>query len=184
MSNGSIITPLIPDENIEVNKETTEAPETSKAPNYIYTLDNSPDNQKKEAPKLYDESCCKKWNCLKIIFISLFVIIIFSIITSIIIQYEYVKIFPLATFMYGVFSFCAFPIFYVDKYEKYAKIIILFGSVLFWGLDILVYFYGNNNYYEIKEKNEFIANCLKYSKFGEISIWALIICLVVYTDFD
>ena len=30
------------------------------------------------------------------------------------------------------------------------------------------------NYKHIREKNEFIANSLKYLKFGEISIWILV----------
>ena len=179
MSNGSIITPLIPDENIEVSKE---PPEASKSPNYIYTLGNSPDNQKKEAPKLYDESCCKKGNCLQIIFIFFLLIIIFSIITSIIIQCVYVKIFPIVTFFYGISTFIVLAIFYIEE-DKCKKIANLFVSVLFWDLDTFV-FYGSKDYYKIKEKNEFIANCLKYSKFGEISIWVLIIYLEACADFD
>ena len=43
MSNGTIIIPLIPDENIEVNKEIL---------NDIYVSNDSPDNQKKEVNKL------------------------------------------------------------------------------------------------------------------------------------
>ena len=51
MSKGAIITPLFPDENIEVNKETTEEPEISKPPNDIYIPGNSPDT------KLDDKRC-------------------------------------------------------------------------------------------------------------------------------
>ncbi len=111
MSKGNIITPLIPDENIEVNKE---IPETPKAPKDIYISSNSPENQKKEASKLFIKSCCKKWNCLEIIFLVFLIIIIFSRITSIIIQFQY-DINPFICFNIWLLSFFCFVIlFYND----------------------------------------------------------------------
>ena len=54
MSKGNIITPLTPGENIEINEET---------PNDIY-----PPSDSKEAHKLDNQNCCKKCECLEIIF--------------------------------------------------------------------------------------------------------------------
>ena len=109
MSKGNIITPLVPDENIELNKET---PENSKIPKDIYTPSNSPENQEKEASKLFIKSCCKKWNILEIIFLFFLIIIIFLIITSIIIQFQY-DIIPIVALIYGcLFFFCFVIIFW------------------------------------------------------------------------
>ena len=107
MSNGNIITPLNPDENIEVNKET---PETPKAPKDIYTPSNSLDNQNKESPKLYIKSCCQEWNCLEITFLCFLFIIIFLIITSIIIQFVF-GIIPIITILYGCCPFLVLLLF-------------------------------------------------------------------------
>ena len=52
MSNGTIITPLTPDENIEAYKET---------PKDIYSPSDFPDNQTKERHKSDINNCCKKW---------------------------------------------------------------------------------------------------------------------------
>ena len=54
---------------------------------------------------------------------------------------------------------------------------ILFSGFFCWGIDFFLSFFAMNNYKEIKEKNKFIANSLKFLKFGEISIWVLMICL-------
>ena len=178
MSNGNIITPLIPDENIEVNKET---PETPKAPKDIYTPSNSPDNQKKESPKFYINSCCQKWNFLEITFLCFLFIIIFLIITSIIIQFVF-KIIPMITIIYGSCPFFVLCFFWLmiqtQKYNNNGMILfILFLGILWCVVDFILSFFAIKSYKKIKEKNEFISNSLKFLKFGEISIWVLLICL-------
>ena len=81
MSNGTIITPLIPDGNIEGNCQT---------PNDTYTPSDSPEKQMKEDPKPNNKNCCKKINCLEIIFLILCLINISSKLTSIIIKFMYI----------------------------------------------------------------------------------------------
>ena len=58
MSNGSVITPFIPDENDELNKETT---------NDIDTPCDSKNNKTNETNTTIFKSCCKKLKCLEII---------------------------------------------------------------------------------------------------------------------
>jgi len=66
MSNGTIITPLTPDENIEVYKET---------PNNISTPSNSQNNQAKETYESDINNFCKKWIFLNFIFLFFLLII-------------------------------------------------------------------------------------------------------------
>ena len=140
MSKGNIITPLTPGENIETNEET---------PNDIY-----PPSDSKEAHKLDNQNCCKKCECLEIIFF--FFIIIISIITSIIIQFEY-HIIPIMTLKYGFCSFIAFFFFFAMKiYQVFGKIdmllVFLFAGLIWCGFDCLN-FVGFKSYKEIKEIN-------------------------------
>ena len=68
----------------------------------------------------------------------------------------------------------------MEIYQVFGKIniflVFLFADLIWCGFDCLAFF-GFKSYKEIKEINEFIANFAKYLKFGEISIWVLIICL-------
>ena len=137
MSNGIIINPLIPDENIEINQGT---------PNDIYTPSDSPDNQTKEAPKLVIKQFCKKWNCFEILFLFFYLIIILSILTSIIIQIEY-HIIPFITIVYCLFSFPLFCIFceMIQKQDYGMSFIILINLIIdasfWWGFDFFCSFF-------------------------------------------
>ena len=171
MSNGNIITPLMPNENIEVNRET---------PGDIYTPSDSPDNQKEEAQKLDTKICCKKWNCYEIIFLIIYFIIFSLIITSIINQIAY-DIFPYITLIYGTFSFISFAGFCDMKSKQEYDSSILLGFFflyegIMWSIDF--YFYFSLEYYKsIKIKNEFIANSFIYLKVAEFFFWVLNIFL-------
>ena len=74
----------------------------------------------------------------------------------------------------------------MEIYQAFGKtimlLVFLFADLIWCGLDCLIFF-GFKSYKEIKEINEFIANCVKYLKFGEISIWVLIICLYMYLTY-
>ena len=176
MSNGTIITPLIPDENIEINQGT---------PNDIYTPSDSPDNQTKEAPKLVIKKFSKKWNCFEILFLFFFLIIILSTLTSIIIQIAY-HIIPVITIIYSFFSFLPFLVYceMIQKQDYSASatilVLLIIDASIFWSFD---FFSILENDKHIREKNEFIANSLKYLKFGEISIWILLIFLLMYLTY-
>ena len=136
MSNGTIITPLIPDENIEINQGT---------PNGIYTPSDSPDNQTKEAPKLVIKKFSKKWNCFEILFLFFYLIIILSILTSIIIQIAY-HIIPFITLAYSLFSFPLFCIYceMIQKQDYGGSAIILVNLIIdasfWWSLDFFFLF--------------------------------------------
>ena len=85
------------------------------------------------------------------------------------------------TLIYGFCSFLVFVFFFVMKiYQIFGKttvfLFLLFADIFWCGFDCLTFF-SFKGYKEIKEINEFIANCVKYLKFGEISLWVLIICL-------
>ena len=168
MSNGNIITPLTPDENIEINKET---------PNDIYTPSDSPNSQTKEEYKIDIKNCCKKCNCFEIVFLLFFLIIISSVITLIVIKFSY-RLIPAITIIYGFFSFIAFCIFCVMKlYQQFGKftnfLVFLIADTFWCGFDFI---FSYLDFKEIKEKNEFKAYFIIYLKFGEISIWVLMIC--------
>ena len=172
MSNGTIIAPLTPDENIEAYKET---------PNGIYTPSDSQENQAKETYKSDIKNCCKKWIFLDFIFLFFLLIINLLIITSIVIQFVY-KIFPIATLIYGFSPLFLFFVFYKmiqkQKYGNSAIILIsLFTEFIVWGFDNFISFFCLENDKHIKKNNEYIGNFFKYSKFGEIPIWTLLICL-------
>ena len=127
MSNGNIITPLTPNENFEVSKET---------PNGIYTPSDTPNNQTKEAPKFGIKSFFEKMNCLEIIILVSLILIILSIITAIIIQIIY-HIIPLVSLIY---FFCPLIscIFFcytikVQNYDKSGLILSYLFLGIFWG---------------------------------------------------
>ena len=94
MNNGTIITPLTPEENIEESNET---------PNDIYTPSDIPDNQIK-IKKFNIKNFFKKLNCFEIVVLLFLFIIISSILTTIIIYFVYhiVQIFPI---IYVLLSF-------------------------------------------------------------------------------
>ena len=172
MNNGTIITPLTPDENIEVYKETS---------NSIYIPSDSQENQTKEIYKSDINYCCKKWIFLEFIFLFFTLIINLLIITSIVIQFVY-KRFPISTLIYGFSSLIHFLVFYEmiqkQKYGNSAIILIsLSTEYILWGLDYFISFMCLENHKHIKKNNEYIGNFFKYSKFAEIPIWALLICL-------
>ena len=165
MSNGTIITPLTPDENIEAYKET---------PNGIYTPSNSQENQVKEIYKSDINNCCKKWIFLDFIFLFFLFIINLLIITSIVIQFVY-KIFPISTLLYGFSPLLLFLLFYeMIQKQKYGNSAIILMSLLceciLWGFDYFISFFCIESDKHIKKNNEFIGNFFKYSKFAEISI--------------
>ena len=176
MSNGTIIIPLIPDENIEVNKEIL---------NDIYVSNDSPDNQKKEVNKLNIKNFCKKLKIIEIIFLFFLFMTILSIITGIIIHLVY-HICPIISLIYGFLSFISFwsscEMLQQKKYDDNGIILLgLFADVFAWCSDF--FSYGFKNYNLIKKRNEFIANFVKDLKFGEISIWVLSICLFIYVAY-
>ena len=173
MSNGIIISPLIPDENIEVNRGSINDNNSS---------NDSVNNQKKEVYKFDIKNFCKKLKCLEIIFLFFLFIIILLIITRIIIQLVY-HIFPIITLVYGLLSlvsfWSSFEILLQQKYDDNGIILLgLFANVLAWCSDFFSFEFKNYNI--IKSRNEFIVNFFKYLEFAEISIWVLIICLFMY----
>ena len=117
MSNGNIITPLTPDENIEINKET---------PDGIYTPGDSPNNQIKKAPKHGIKSFFEKMNCLEIIILVSLILIILSIITAIIIQIIY-HIIPLVSFI----CFCQTIL--TQNFDDNGLILSYLFLGIFWG---------------------------------------------------
>jgi len=172
MSNGTIITPLTPDENIEAYKET---------PKDIYSPSDFPDNQTKERHKSDINNCCKKWIFLDFIFLFFLFIINLLIITSIVIQFVY-KAIPITTLIYGfsplLLFYCFYEMIQKQKYSYNAPILInLLGEFLVWGFDYFFSFFCFGNDERIKKKNEHMGNFFKYSKFAEIPIWALLNCL-------
>ena len=102
MSNGTIITPLTPDENICENNET---------PNEIYSPSDSLENKTKESAKLDIKNFCKKINCLEIIFLIFYIIFLASIIISIIIKIITRCFFLLCTILYFFASLVPFGYF-------------------------------------------------------------------------
>ena len=173
MSNENIITPLTPDENIEINKET---------PDGIYTPGDSPNNQIKEAPKHGIKSFFEKMNCLEITILVLLIIIILSIITTIIIRIIY-HIIPLPSLIYFFCPLVSFICFcqtiLTQNFDDNGLILSYLFLGIFWlGVD---FFYYLDNYKYIT--NEFIANSGKYLKFGEIPILVLIICLFMFNTY-
>ena len=63
----------------------------------------------------------------------------------------------------------------INKFNYWCKFLVGFWFFLF--------FFFLENYKKLKKKNEFIANSLKYLKFGEISIWILLIFLFMYLTY-
>ncbi len=176
MSNGTIIIPLIPDESIEVNKETLDN---------IYVSKDSPDNRKKKVNKLNIKKFCKKLKFFDIIFLFFLFIIILLIITGIIIHLVY-HICPIIPLIYGILSFISLwsscEMLQQQKYDDNGIILLgLFADVFAWCSDFFSFEF--KNYKLIKKRNEFIANFVKNLKFGEISIWALSICLFIYLTY-
>ena len=171
MSNGTIITPLTPDENICGNNET---------PNEIYSPSDSLENKTKESAKLDIKNFCKKINCLEIIFLIFYIIFFASIIISIIIKIRY--IFPLFTIVY--FFVSLFPFYFFLEMiikQKYGNsaLILSFLIVIPFCLAVDLFIYFTVGYEDIKANNEFKANFVKYLRFGEISLWAFLICLLM-----
>ena len=176
MNNGTIITPLTPDENFEINKEES---------NNIYTQSDSPDIQIEKVHLHHIKKCCKKWNCFEIFFLFFIFIINLSILNSIIIQFIYVTS-PNPDLLYGIFSFSTFFSFceMVQKDDYHSDsfillIVLIVDASLLWGIGYF-YFRFFENYDYIKWKSEFIANLIIYSKYGEITIWILLIFLFMY----
>ena len=127
MSNGNIITPLTPNENIEVSKET---------PNGIYTPSDYPNNETKEAPKFGIKSFFEKINCLEIIILVFLIIIILSIITTIIIQiiYHIIPFFSLIYFFCTLIS-CIYFCYTIQAqdYDHSGLILSYLFLGIFWG---------------------------------------------------
>jgi len=104
MSNGTIITPLTPDENIYENNET---------PNENYSPSDSLEKKTKEPAKLDIKNFCKKMNCLEITFLIFYIIILASIIISIIIKINTRSFFLLGTIFYFFASLVPFGFFWI-----------------------------------------------------------------------
>ncbi len=159
MSNGTIIAPLTPDKNNEGYEE---------KPYYLNIPENSQNNKKEEKNKNNIKNCYKELKCFETIFYFLFLSIILSMITILIIQIVH------STFATTILPYSFFTIYAIYAYneifkQKYDNCCPIFVAIFVGSFCSSGDFIYNRLviYKDIKIKNQFNANLIYCLKIGE-----------------